>query len=168
MAIKVTKDRLKQTLALIESLGNERVLVGIPASESYRRPEPGEPPSATPINNADLGYIHEMGSPAANIPARPFLVPGVQSARERLGGLYESAARAILAGRVATASEAHARAGLIASAAVKTKITEGPFTPLAPLTLANRKRRGRTGTRPLIDTGQLRNAITYVIRKVGE
>jgi hypothetical protein len=35
------------------------------------------------------------------------------------------------------------------------------------MTLERRRAKGRTGTKPLIDTGQLRNAITYVLRKKG-
>ena len=59
-------------------------------------------------------------------------------------------------------------AGLIAQNAVRNKITEGPFVPLAPMTLAKRKARGRTGEKPLIDSGAYRNAQTYVIRPKGE
>jgi hypothetical protein len=60
------------------------------------------------------------------------------------------------------------KAGLIAESSVRKKINEGPFEPLAPKTLQERKRRGRTGEKPLIDTGQLRNSVTYVIRPKGK
>src|SRR5260363_213287 len=63
------------------------------------------------------------------------------------------------------------------------KMTEGPFKPRAESTLQARARRGRIGAaielerrrrghtpenanaKPLIDTGQLRKSITYVVRK---
>jgi hypothetical protein len=49
---------------------------------------------------------------------------------------------------------------------VRAFITAGQgFAPLAAATLAARRRKGRTGTKPLIDTGQLRRAITYVLRR---
>jgi hypothetical protein len=38
---------------------------------------------------------------------------------------------------------------------------------LAERTLAARKARGRTGEKPLIDTGQLRNAVTFVVQARG-
>lgn len=51
----------------------KEVLIGIPMSTT-ERPD-GE------ITNAELGYIHEYGAPEANIPARPFLIPGVESVK---------------------------------------------------------------------------------------
>ncbi len=57
--------------------------------------------------------------------------------------------------------------GLMGQDAVRGKITSGPFVPLAPATLRARKAKGRTGEKPLIDTGQLRAAYTYVIRAKG-
>jgi len=48
---------------------------------------------------------------------------------------------------------------------VKAKISSGPFKKLADATLAARRRRGRTGTKPLQDTDQLLNSVTYVMRK---
>lgn len=160
--VRVTKDRADAVMALVDGLDQERVLVGIPSDKAWRKPEEGE--EASPVNNAVIGYIQEFGSPARNIPARPFLVPGVRMALERIGKLYESAARALLSGRLATIMDAHHRAGMIAQASVRRKITDGPFQPLSPVTLAKRRARGVKRTKPLIDTGQLRNSINYVVR----
>ena len=61
------------------------------------------------------------------------------------------------------------KAGLIAQNSVKATITAGEgFAPLAESTLAARKRRGVSRTKPLIDTGSLLNSITYVIRKAAK
>jgi hypothetical protein len=49
---------------------------------------------------------------------------------------------------------------LRAQAAVKNKVVTGPFEPNKPATIA---RKG--SDRPLIDTAQLLNSITYVVRK---
>ena len=48
---------------------------------------------------------------------------------------------------------------MIARNAVVRKINKGPFTPNAPATV---KRKG--SSQPLIDTGNLRKSITFVIR----
>jgi hypothetical protein len=157
----MTMDRVGRTTALIRSLGKDRVLVGIPAENALRKPEPGEDPG---VNNAMLGFVHENGSPAKNIPARPFLIPGVQDAREEIGKRLESSARATLSGKTTDADRTLNAVGLIAVNAVRKRIVDGPFTPLKPKTLAARRRKGRTGTKPLIDTGQLKGAITYVVR----
>ena len=55
-------------------------------------------------------------------------------------------------------------AGLIAQNSVRRTLTTAAYRPLSERTLAERRARGRTGTKPLIDTGQYRNSITYVVR----
>ena len=57
-------------------------------------------------------------------------------------------------------------AGLIAQASVKNRIRNGVgFAPLSEKTLAQRKAQGKSGTKPLIRTGQLLNSITYVVKE---
>jgi hypothetical protein len=63
-------------------------------------------------------------------------------------------------------------AGQTAVSAVKTKIINGLEPPLSPRTVAarQRKRKGRKAQTaaqmtPLVDTAQLLNAYTYVIKK---
>ncbi|MDB5448418.1 MAG: hypothetical protein JWQ97_3735 [Phenylobacterium sp.] len=159
--LKVTKDRTKDVLASIRALTKQQVLVGIPDENAERKPDPEDP---KPLSNAAIGYLMETGSPAQNIPARPFLVPGVQNASETVTARYKAAAKLSLDGSTDAMQQAHMAVGLIAQSAVQAKITAGPFIPLSPRTLQARKARGRTGESPLIDTGQLRRAVTFVIR----
>src|SRR5260364_229664 len=119
-------------------LVHKEVLVGIPA-DAPERQEEDEP------GNAALGYLHETGSPARNIPARPFLVPGVRSAQKRINRYFEQSASAALDGHMEQVDKALHRAGLAAQNAVRAKKTEGPFKPLAESTLQARARRGRIG-----------------------
>jgi hypothetical protein len=74
------------------------------------------------------------------------------------------------------------KVGLRVATSIKKKINEGVPPPLSEYTLRERARRGRKGAKqelanrasgmapstqlakPLIDTGELRNSITYVIR----
>lgn len=154
--IKVTKDNVDNVLEAIKAMANKRVLVGIPSDKAPRRGDP--------INNATLGYIHENGSPARNIPARPFLKPGVASAKDKLVQTLKGYAKQALADKSAIEKGLNA-AGLVAQSAVKNRIRSGEgFAPLKPGTLAARKRKGAKGTKPLIRTGQLLNSITYVVR----
>jgi hypothetical protein len=162
--LTVTKDRTKDVLAAIKALTNERVLVGVPDETAERKPDPEDP---QPVTNATIGYLMETGSPAQNIPARPFLVPGVTGAMDKVTAHYKAAALKALEGSPEAMHQAHMGVGLIAQSAVQAKITSGPFVPLSPRTLEARRARGRTGDKPLIDTGQLRRAITFVIRQQG-
>lgn len=161
MAVKITQDRVAVIEAGLRALTRDRVLVGIPGENAARDPDKGE--SEAPLNNAEIGYIHEFGSPAANIPARPFLRPGIENAREDVIKRLKRGALAALQGDRAGIDRAIHGAGQSAANHVVEKITDGPFVPLAPMTLRIRQEKGRTGEKPLLDTGQLRRAVTYVI-----
>lgn len=155
-SIKV--DRLKDVLASLSNLVQKEVLVGIPDSAPERKDD-------QPIGNAAIGYIQETGSPANNIPARPFLVPGVADAERAVSDRLGRAADAALRADMETADRQMAAAGIEAQNSVRARINSGIDPELKASTIANRLRRGRTGTVPLIDSGQLRNSITYVVRK---
>ncbi|CNF69320.1 hypothetical protein [Yersinia enterocolitica] len=186
--LKVRVDKANGILAAFKSIGSKDVLVGIPESTSNREPEDGE---KVTIGNAQIGYINEYGSPAQNIPARPHLQPGVQSVQDKTIAKLKQAAQAVFDGNSA-AEKALNQAGLIASDAVRRYMTITNLIPLADSTLAARARRGRKGAirelarregegslmekneqgqlisntnaRPLIDQGQYRRAITYIVR----
>jgi phage gpG-like protein len=158
--MKITKDDVAKVLASIQDLAKKQVLVGIPASKAERQEGDEEP-----INNAQLGYIHEFGAPASNIPARPFLNPGIARTQESINNHLQKAAKAAMDGNSEKVDVELNATGLIAQAGARNEINSGAFEALAAATLAARLRRGRTGDKPLIDTGQLRNSITYVIRE---
>ena len=153
----VTRDRTAEVLRAMRDLTDRIVLVGIPSSRAGRKD--------VPMNNAAIGYVQEHGSPAQNIPARPFLVPGVQDARAAALARLEAAARRAMAGDAAGMDQQMHAAGLIAQNAVRAKISSNIPPPLSSRTLAARAARGVTRTNTLIDTGQLRAAITYVLRR---
>lgn len=173
--MRITVDKLADVVSNINALLKQDVLVGIPASETERK-------AGDPISNAELGYIHENGSPANNIPARPFLVPGVANASEDIEQQMRKAADAALNGQRRKISERLNAAGMVARDSVKDEINSGDFAPLSDATLKARAARGRKGAqaelasraagnapdnanaRPLIDTSQLRNAVNYVVR----
>lgn len=157
MKIEVTKDDVAKVLANIEAMAGKEVLIGIPAEKSPRKGDP--------MTNASLGYIHENGSPARNIPARPFLVPGVKKATPKATAAMKKLAGDALLDRSA-ADKALNAAGLVAQASVKRQIvSQEGFAPLKAGTLAARRRSGAKGTKALIRTGQLLNSITYVVRE---
>ena len=154
--LTITKDNTKKFFAGLRALTKQEVMVGIPQEKAQREGDPA--------SNALIGYTMEFGSPLNNIPPRPFLIPGVQSAKEQITKKLGNAAKVLLENPETSIDTQLGAAGMVASNSVKRKITQGPFEPLAEATLAARRRRGRTGEKPLIDTGQLRNSITYVIR----
>lgn len=153
---KITRDDSRKVLKAIHSMGKKRVLIGIPADATARKGDP--------ITNAALGYIHENGSAARNIPPRPFLVPGVAAASQRCAEVLKGYAKKSVNGE-STIDKGLNAAGLIAQASVKNKIVSGDgFAPLKASTIEARKRKNAQGEKPLIRTGQLLNSITFVVR----
>lgn len=155
--VRVVADRADEVSKAVRGLTKLQVLVGVPAEKAPRQ-------EGTPINNAALAYIHNYGSPVANIPARPFMEPGIKDANAKIAEGMKLAAQASLEGKKEETTKGLVRVGLVAQNSIKRRITTGPFAPLKPGTIAARRRRGRTGTKPLLDTGAMRNSITFVIR----
>lgn len=158
IGLQTIVDNVAKVAAGIEKLATTRVMVGVPAEKGARQDD-------EPINNAALAYIMDNGAPEAGIPARPFMRPGIMAKQAEITAALRKTGEAALDGPERAEKGFH-RVGLIGQAAVRAKINDGPFQPLADSTIEDRRARGRTGTKPLIDTGQLRNAINYVIRKV--
>ena len=158
--VRVTFDRVSAARGRIKELSRARVLVGIPSEKALRREEDGE---SIDVNNAMLGFIHENGSPAQNIPARPWLSTGIREGRDKIAAQLRRGVMSVLKGTDIGLSKTLHAVGLAAQNAVRKKLINGPFAPLSPVTIARRRARGRRGTRPLNDTAQMRNAVTYVI-----
>lgn len=156
MSLKITKDNVAALLSNIHAMTRKEVLVGVPGESAGRNGEA--------INNAALAAVHNNGSPVNNVPARPFLVPGIENAQGQILRLLEAGARRGLEkpGEVEDALE---RAGIVAAVSVrKVIVSQEGFEELKPGTLKARQRKGFQGTKALIQSGQLLNSITHVVR----
>ena len=152
--MQMISDALPDLLRRLASVAQRDVLVGVPAGE-------GRDDGPT---NAEIGYQNEFGSPANNIPARPHLLPGVAAVQDKVVAKLTKAADAAATGRPSDAERHLHAAGLLAQNSVRRTLTTTAYRPLSERTLAERRARGRTGTKPLIDTGQYRRSITYIVR----
>jgi phage gpG-like protein len=152
---------VNKTAKLLEGLRSlsSDVLVGVPAEKGIRNEE------GQGMNNATLAFIHDNGSPAANIPARPFMRPGIIAAKEKITSSLRAGAVGAMHGESSTVERALNVAGLAAQSSIRATINAGIEPALAPSTIAARKAKGQKGEKPLIRTGQLRNSINYVVRK---
>ena len=148
LTIKRTGSRTGSIEKAVAQLARTRLRVGIPGDSSPRPVEPGQ--KGTPPSNALVGYVLETGDPSRNLPARPFLAPGVDDARAEVVRGMEKAAIAALSGRPGGIADGLDQAGLAAVASVKAKMQAGPFAPLSDRTIEARARR-RYG-----DTGRLK------------
>jgi hypothetical protein len=166
MPVTVVKDRVATLQKAIAALVGTKVMVGIPMDSTNNTRNDG------PIGNAAIGYIQETGAPEINLPARPFLVPGVQSIEGEIIARLKTIGEDGLSGKASAITRGLTALGLVAQNAVRSYMTTADFVPLSPRTVAARRRRhpSRTAaapsdTRPLINTGQLRNALTFVLRR---
>lgn len=154
---------MKAFLEHTKSLDKQSVVCGLPsenspkAKEVVARGDSGHQIEAfsRKLTVAMLGAIHEFGSPENNIPARPFLG---QTYKKNLS-LIKSRSRAVVKGVQSskiTAHEGLSKLGEWYVGAIKEEITTGEFAPLKPATIA-----AKGSSRPLIDTAQMRNSITW-------
>lgn len=153
-----TKDNFPALKKLATLIAKKSVFVGVPA-------ETAEPRQDEPINNATLAYINQNGSPAQNIPARPFMTIGMNEAKRPATEQLEKGAKKFLKSKEPNdIAIALGRAGFVAENAIKRAINSNIQPALAPTTLVARKRKGQTRENTLVVTGALRNSIRYVIR----
>jgi hypothetical protein len=185
--VTITKDKVNSVVGAITKLVGKQVLVGIPESTATRQ---GDATNTHPTN-AMIGYVMETGSPARNVPARPWLVPGTHEAQREWMPHMRGAATAALDGNPQKSDGELTAAGIVTESAVKRKIGSNIPPPLKPSTIRSRKyarqtqsrrpneerylEQVRSGVDPataqsaagivsLVNTGQLRNAVTSVVR----
>ena len=167
-------------IASLQQMTSKAVFVGVPSETTNIR---DDLPTGEPINNATLAYIQQNGSPAKNIPDRPFMTIGMDNAKEDCNDQLKKAASEQL-GKKENSSVIRGLklAGQIAENKIKEAINSNIQPALSEATLKARARRGRKGAiqelanraagmepgsdlaRTLVDTGAMRNSIKYVIR----
>lgn len=144
-------DNLQDLRNAIDLLTEVEVLVGVPEAETDRK-DADEP------TNAALAYIHDNGAPEVNIPARPFMIPGVNNAKPAIVNALIGTARMAARASQPTTSKKKTKqdvaaviekgmhtVGLITQNAIRNKIREGIPPPLSDRTLRARAARGRKG-----------------------
>ena len=119
-------------------------------------------PDGTPV--AYVAAIQEFGYPAGNIPSRPFFRNAI-SKNDGWKQLATKAMNAVVEGRMEL-NQALNQMGLKMAADVKDSITDGSYEALKQSTLDARQSRKRTqgvASKPLIDTAQMLQSVTYAV-----
>lgn len=143
---------------------NRNVLVGVPdgAMQTQKRGpkvrgRAGKPVSAQPVSLAQIAVTHEFGNPEKNIPERPALRGGIKRGIPKFNAVNQDSLRKVVRGEL-TVEQALGRLGAAAKGEVQREFIIGGFVPNKPETIA---RKG--SSRPLIDIGQYRQSITWVL-----
>jgi len=169
--LKVTSDFTKQFNDVISKFKSDAVLVGIPQEDDGRDDvETASSVEGSVIGNAAILAIQHFGSEEAHIPPRPVLAIGVRMAQADIAAQFKLAAQKVWKEGPSALRRYYERAGTIAASSCKRVITQQiDILPPAESTLSARKyltQKGFRGTKSLLVTGQLRNAITYVVQNI--
>lgn len=162
----------------VKELMKKEVLVGIPESTSPRK--------KGAINNAALLFIHTHGSPLHNIPARPLIEPALSEREnaDRIAEDLKAVIEKVVEGNTDGATRLLTITGKDAvkmirnwfsdprnnwppnqPKTVKAKIKKKKMSKAKRTQLLEAYEAGDSGIdQPLIDTGELRKSITYVVR----
>lgn len=185
LSINDNSDKVAKAL---EGFKNLQVYVGVPEEKSSRENKRNED-----INNAELAflltngvrkkemikemeqnvedhgyhaaydmYIQSHGSPLMHTQPRPIIQPAIEDDKELIAELLREAMKAFLDGDHVKGMEYLNKAGLEGQAASQDWFTnpKNGWAPNAPVTIEL-----KGSDRPNIDTGELRKAITYVVKE---
>lgn len=135
----------------INKLKEGQVFVGFPEGEATHTGPNGE--------SADMALIaayNEFGT--STTPARPFLKQTIDGNKDKIKAMSEQTVKDIADGK--SAEQCLKQLGAYGVKLVQETIANGSFEPNAPQTV---KKKG--SDKPLIDTGQMRQSVHYIIRK---
>lgn len=119
----------------------------------------GTDPYKDGVDLVDVAMFNEYGT--STIPPRPFLEQGLETHHREVQEAIDRAFYIVDKG--GEAEKGLNIIGNVARGAVQDEIANGSFVPNAPSTI---KKKG--SSRPLIDTGHMRQSVKYYIRKAGE
>lgn len=161
--IKLRRDK---HVSEIEKLAKGAIYVGFP--ESAKNDEGLTIAKYARWNNYGT-YMHdEDGQKTGSIPPRPFFTKGFffQKYLEERPRLAKQLLKQICSGKI-SANTAAELIGMKAVSQVRDAIRTGPWAPNAPSTMARKlkKSKGKKASliKPLIDTGDMINAVTYKV-----
>lgn len=161
MSVQVTDtDRgLNSRVAALRDFERYEVVVGVLADKGGDRAA-GDGSDLTVL---DIAIIHEFGAPDAAypIPERSFCRAYVDENREQIRAWLRALVARVFAGAI-TVRQAFEQLGARVAAGMQARISAGIDPPNAPSTV---ERKG--SSTPLVDTGQLRASITYLVREKG-
>ena len=141
---------LKGFLERFREIGKPKVCIGVPASKNGMH-EGG-------INMATLLAIHVLGAPSRGIPQRDPLRPPLIANAQRYTDLLAMGLKNALSDGT-DPKLVYEKIGIVATNDVKDYFITGNFKALSEKTI-----KAKGSSKPLIDTGELRNSISYEVR----
>lgn len=135
---------------MLEELADKEVRIGF---------QHGEASEDNGTDICDIAAWNELGT--EHIPSRPFLRKSVDENEGKINQFLQAEVQSLANGK--TAEALLNEIGNFQKSLVQEKITEGTFAPNAEQTI---RRKG--SSKPLIDTGRMRQSVNYVIKRKGQ
>ncbi len=139
----------KRLIETLGKIGGLEVCVGFQAGQNFE--EDG-------VDVANVALWNEVGT--SRSPSRPFMQDSVDNHEAEIQQFMRETAEEVYGGLDERA--ALEKVGLFQKDLMQEEIKSGSFAPNAPSTI---KKKG--SSKPLIDTGRMRQSVNYVIRKKG-
>lgn len=134
-----------------KGIGSRHIVVGIFGSNAEK--------SHGNLTNVELAAIHEFGAPGAGIPQRSFIRAGVDKKKITIQKTMVRTTRGYVSGKI-SADLAMQIVGDVALDAIVERINSNIPPALKPRTIARKQSRVA-----LIDTGRLKQSLSYEVRK---
>lgn len=145
-------------VTLKEELSDVVIKVGVQAKDKTVKRGKGGSIRNTDQPLAAIAAIHEFG--LGGMPQRSFLRSAFDENKPMINKMGDRVVNSAIKG-ISTETALN-QLGNVVQGMVQKKIVDGPFVPNSPATIKRKK-----SSRPLIDTGHLRQSIRYVIEKGG-
>jgi spore germination protein GerM len=140
--------------AEVDKLKAQEVFIGFQAGKKKHKAKDGE----DGVDMASVAMFNELGTSTS--PSRPFLRQTVDDNKDEINEFVENATKQLAKG--GSAESCLKKIGAYGVKLVQEKIKSGTFTPNAPSTIQS-----KGSSKPLIDTGEMRQSVHYVIKGKG-
>lgn len=150
--LRSNRGALRRFVDRVRHMDDQQVMVGIPRGKQHTSPD------GQSVDMSLIANVMNFGSPSRGILARPFVEPAINQNMGKYQKLMAREAKGILLGRDKL-NQALAKAGMAMVADIQDyMVSHTGFAPLAASTI-----KAKGSSKPLIDTDQLRQAITYKV-----
>lgn len=146
------KEITKKLEEKLKEISESQIFVGIPKDAT-------ETKDGHTFYLADIAYVNNFGSKSKNIPPRPFGTTLMPRYGKRISDFYQKEIADVLKGK-RTVKQALNRVGFTAAGFMKRNLSAGKWQANSPVTVAM-----KGSAHPLIDTGQMRQSITWLVKK---
>lgn len=144
-------------LAEINNLKKLQVRVGFQRGKAKGKDHSG---NETDVDMCDIAMFNELGTSTS--PSRPFMRQSVDRNAEKINRFLKAQMQRMKNGQ-ATAEDVMKAIGTFMKGLVQAEIRDGEFEPNAPSTVSK-----KGSSKPLIDTGHMRQSVNFVICRKGD